>query len=65
MTPNEKRRKLNAVTRFDNAAQNYAFMGAAHPEQWAEIERSYLTAKARLLRELGFEAYIEAKARSR
>lgn len=55
MTKNERRRALAAVTRFDNAAQNMAFKGAEHPEDWPAIERNYVLAKTNLLRVMGFE----------
>ncbi|WP_242136952.1 hypothetical protein [Sphingomonas sp. TREG-RG-20F-R18-01] len=55
MTPAERRRKLLAVTRFERAAADHAFKGAAHSDDWDAIERSFLQAKANLLRAMGFE----------
>jgi len=37
-----------AVNRLENAAQNYAFKGAAHPDDWAAITQSYEDARATL-----------------
>ncbi len=37
-----------AITRFDHAAQDYAFKGSAHPDEWEEIELTYAQARAKL-----------------
>ena len=39
-----------AITRFDNAAQEYAFRGAAHPEDRSEIKEEYVRARESLER---------------
>lgn len=39
-----------AITRFDNAAQSYAFIGAADPEDRSAIQHQYDTARERLER---------------
>lgn len=44
-TSNAKR----LLKRFDKAAQEYAFKGAAHPDDWEEITQRYEKAKAKLL----------------
>ena len=36
------------ITRFDNAAQNYAFKGSLHPDDWEECERRYKQAREAL-----------------
>lgn len=47
----EKMSKIKAaITRFDNAAQNYAFKGSAHPDEWQDIENTYIKARERLER---------------
>lgn len=58
MTPAERRRRLAAVTRFENAVDEYAFKGSMHPDDQPAIERRYLLAKANLLRMLGFEVEV-------
>lgn len=55
MTPAERRRKLLAVTRFQKAVDALAFKGAAHPDDWEEIEQRHTKARINLLRALGFE----------
>ncbi|WP_175487924.1 hypothetical protein [Sphingomonas sp. NFR04] len=55
MDAKERRRRLGAVTRFERAARDHAFKGAAHPDDWAEIDRIFLLAKAHLLRVMGLE----------
>lgn len=38
----------SAITQFDNAAQEYAFLGAAHPEDRDDIETVYILKRKRL-----------------
>lgn len=38
----------SAITQFDNAAQEYAFRGAYHPDDRPAIEERYLRARQRL-----------------
>lgn len=48
--PSTKMRHIKAaITRFDNAAQAYAFKGSAHPEDWPAIEHQYEAAKSSLI----------------
>lgn len=48
--PTQKMRSIKAaITRFDNAAQAFAFKGAAHPDDWSAIEHQYEAAKANLV----------------
>ena len=48
--PSLKMRSIKAaITRFDNAAQAYAFKGAADPEDHPAIEHQYEAAKASLV----------------
>lgn len=58
MDKNERRRKLAAVTRFENAVDALAFKGASHPDDHDEIERRYNMAKANLYRVLGFKVEL-------
>ena len=51
--PKRGRASAAAIVRhFDEAAQDYAFKGAAHPDDWDEIEQRYLIAKERLIQHL-------------
>ena len=37
-----------AISRFEQAAQDYAFKGSAHPDDWDYIERKYERTRANL-----------------
>lgn len=47
MKPSRKARSL--VRRLDDAAQSFAFMGSADPDDHEEIQANYDTAKDKLL----------------
>jgi hypothetical protein len=36
------------INKFDEACQNLAFKGAAHPEEWEEIEQAHKRARDKL-----------------
>jgi hypothetical protein len=49
MTRSDPRKQIRAlISRFDEAAQAYAFKGAAHPEDQDEIERAYIVTRRAL-----------------
>lgn len=52
MTP---RQRLNLLNRFDEAAQEFAFAGAKHPEDAAAWTAEHLRLKRLLAKELGVE----------
>jgi hypothetical protein len=46
----EERIARRWVRAFDTAAQNYAFKGGAHPDEWDAIEYDYQESKKQLYR---------------
>jgi len=38
------------INRFDAAAQDFAFKGAAHPDDWEDIEKRYKRERERLFK---------------
>ena len=51
--PAMTRRRAAAIVRaFDEAAQSYAFKGAAHPDDWDAITARYQSARQRLINHL-------------